>query len=239
MSLLTQISYPAAGPTAEQMRLISSRESFARFAVPYGADAIAYAASTSMQDLEPTPDYSESHPSLLPAPGPSTVFVVRSPLAGAPVRRQQRPSTADSSDSQSLEEAPPDDVEETNNIVEPTEVAPQPVHHNEEPSSSATAVDTDFSPSAETPKPSAKFNSVTSTTSLPPPSSFKLPIPMYTRPESRASSMMSTASFATADEMYESALSGADTPDEVPSTPLATTFNIHARDATDMTITQN
>ncbi|KZP30749.1 hypothetical protein FIBSPDRAFT_945676 [Athelia psychrophila] len=115
----TEISYPASGPTAEQMRLISSRESFARFAVPYGASAIAFAASASRHDLEPTPDYSEAHPppplpvSGLPTTSTSTVSALRlsqSPLAAAPVvEGRHSHSPASSMSSQSLQEAPADD----------------------------------------------------------------------------------------------------------------------------------
>ena len=54
----TELTYPKGGPTPDQLRLISSRESFARFGRPYGADAIAFAASTSRADLEPLPGLS-------------------------------------------------------------------------------------------------------------------------------------------------------------------------------------
>lgn len=49
----TEFGYPKSGPTPEQLRLISSRESIARFGRPYGPDAIAFAASTSRQELPP------------------------------------------------------------------------------------------------------------------------------------------------------------------------------------------
>lgn len=56
----TEFTYPKAGPTPEQLKVISSRDSFARFAVPYGADAIAF-ASSSRQDLDcPPPDFDAS-----------------------------------------------------------------------------------------------------------------------------------------------------------------------------------
>ncbi|KAJ3737335.1 hypothetical protein DFJ43DRAFT_255774 [Lentinula guzmanii] len=54
----TEFTYPKAGPTPEQLKLISSREAFARFGVPYGKDAIAFAAST--QDLNPPPEFESS-----------------------------------------------------------------------------------------------------------------------------------------------------------------------------------
>ncbi|KAM5545924.1 hypothetical protein V8D89_000050 [Ganoderma adspersum] len=55
----TEFTYPKNGPTPDQVRLISSRESFARFGRPYGADAIAFAASSSRIDLEPPPGFEE------------------------------------------------------------------------------------------------------------------------------------------------------------------------------------
>lgn len=55
----TEFTYPKGGPTPDQLKLISSRESFARFGRPYGADAIAYAASASRAELEPPPGFEE------------------------------------------------------------------------------------------------------------------------------------------------------------------------------------
>ena len=57
----TEFTYPKSGPTPEQLKVISSRENFSRFGVPYGPDAIAFAASSSRQDLEPPPpDFEEA-----------------------------------------------------------------------------------------------------------------------------------------------------------------------------------
>ena len=69
----TEFTYPKSGPTPEQLKVISSRENFSRFGVPYGADAIAFAASSSRQDLEPPPpDFEASSSQLLLArPGSS------------------------------------------------------------------------------------------------------------------------------------------------------------------------
>ncbi|KAF8717291.1 serine-tRNA ligase, partial [Rhizoctonia solani] len=41
----TELSYPRAGPTPEQIRFLSSRESLGRFGMPYGEEAIAAARS--------------------------------------------------------------------------------------------------------------------------------------------------------------------------------------------------
>ena len=56
----TEFTYPKSGPTPEQLKVISSRENFSRFGMPYGADAIAFAASSSRQDLEPPPEFEAS-----------------------------------------------------------------------------------------------------------------------------------------------------------------------------------
>jgi hypothetical protein len=66
----TEFTYPKSGPTPEQLKLISSREAFARFGMPYGADAIAYAASTSRHDVDvPPPDFDVSDSEIPPVPG--------------------------------------------------------------------------------------------------------------------------------------------------------------------------
>ena len=68
-ALRTEFTYPRTGPTPEQFKLISSPDALARFGVPYGADAIAFAASTSRQDLQPPPpdfDADASTSNLLP-----------------------------------------------------------------------------------------------------------------------------------------------------------------------------
>ena len=69
----TEFTYPKSGPTPEQLKVISSRENFSRFGMPYGPDAIAFAASSSRQDLEPPPPDFEasSSQSSLVRPGPS------------------------------------------------------------------------------------------------------------------------------------------------------------------------
>ncbi|KAF9781348.1 hypothetical protein BJ322DRAFT_270985 [Thelephora terrestris] len=58
----TEFTYPRTGPTSEQVKFLSSKETFGRFGVPYGPDAIAFAASSSRLDLPPDFD-SEHRPS--------------------------------------------------------------------------------------------------------------------------------------------------------------------------------
>jgi len=56
----TEFTYPKSGPTPEQLKLISSRDSFARFGVPYGPDAIAYASSSRADLSDPPPEFEAS-----------------------------------------------------------------------------------------------------------------------------------------------------------------------------------
>ncbi|THU97632.1 hypothetical protein K435DRAFT_857409 [Dendrothele bispora CBS 962.96] len=56
----TEFTYPKSGPTPEQLKLISSRDSFARFGVPYGPDAIAYASSSRADLSNPPPEFDAS-----------------------------------------------------------------------------------------------------------------------------------------------------------------------------------
>lgn len=53
----TEFAYPRTGPTSEQVKFLASKETFGRFGVPYGPDAVAFAASSSRQDLPPGFDF--------------------------------------------------------------------------------------------------------------------------------------------------------------------------------------
>jgi hypothetical protein len=55
----TEFAYPRTGPTSEQIKFISSKDTFGRFGLPYGPDAIAFAASSSRQNLPP--DFDSIH----------------------------------------------------------------------------------------------------------------------------------------------------------------------------------
>ncbi|KAK0224062.1 hypothetical protein IW262DRAFT_871807 [Armillaria fumosa] len=52
----TEFTYPKSGPTPEQLKLISSRESVARFGVPYGDEAVRWASSSRLALSSPTPE---------------------------------------------------------------------------------------------------------------------------------------------------------------------------------------
>ena len=55
----TEFTYPRTGPTSEQVKFLASKETFGRFGLPYGPDAVAFAASSSRQDLPP--DFDSIH----------------------------------------------------------------------------------------------------------------------------------------------------------------------------------
>ena len=55
----TEFTYPRTGPTSEQVKFLSSKETFGRFGLPYGPDAVAFAASSSGLDLPP--DFDSIH----------------------------------------------------------------------------------------------------------------------------------------------------------------------------------
>ncbi|KAG7445195.1 uncharacterized protein BT62DRAFT_932996 [Guyanagaster necrorhizus] len=52
----TEFTYPKSGPTPEQLKFISSRESVARFGVPYGEEAVRWASTSRLALSSPTPE---------------------------------------------------------------------------------------------------------------------------------------------------------------------------------------
>ncbi|EKM57184.1 uncharacterized protein PHACADRAFT_254772 [Phanerochaete carnosa HHB-10118-sp] len=190
----TEFTYPRSGPTADQIKLIASRDSFARFGVPYGEDAIAFHASTSRMDLPP--DFEE-------ITGPS-----RSPIL-------------DGNDTTVVEEEAAEGSahEEEHTQQQSSPLASEPVNATEpsELASPVAAVATDGA------KPENNSETVQSPATLAPPPGLgsasteasasnqakaKTP-PLAIRPPSRASSLNS---FATADESIHSAATASPTP---------------------------
>jgi len=92
----TEFTYPKSGPTAEQLKLISSREAFGRFGVPYGADAIAF-ASSSRQDLDmPPPGFDEQPASAGSGSGSAGPSRLRSESRGADFEQEAGGSASSS-----------------------------------------------------------------------------------------------------------------------------------------------
>ncbi|KAI0634227.1 hypothetical protein C8Q77DRAFT_737882 [Trametes polyzona] len=239
----TEFTYPKTGPTPEQLRLISSRESFARFGVPYGPDAIAY-ASTSRVDLEPPPGFEEVAGTS--GAGPAST-------SSSEERTDSPDSAAQSDESQSNDAAMNAPTQDAHPAVASTEssadedstAAAIPSSRNEEAVSSSetsapaaqssastnTTAPSDTStppglalsssPSASlAPPPSASATSPT--TSNAPPSAFKAVFntgSLPTRAASRASSYMT---FATAEESLGAS---------EPPTPGASRYDLNGDDA--------
>jgi hypothetical protein len=211
----TEFTYPKSGPTPDQLRFISSRESLGRFGLPYGRDAIAYAASTSRQELNPPPDFD--------APGSS-----------APLSRSERPSTAEMR-SETLPTSPlaePSILPETSQN-EPSPPPPPPLQGEDNSRTSSPAAN---------PSPSLSVHPTTDvqppSATIPPPSSFRM-FP----PESRASSAMSYATYNTAPESMSGSITDeADEADNerltpVNSEPPSFPQTRHLPEGTDVTIT--
>ena len=90
----TGFTYPRTGPTSEQVKFLSSKETFGRFGLPYGPDAVAFAASSSRLDLPPDFD-SINRPSfgdLSHNPDDGSMSSLRRSTSA------RRPSTGDRSD---------------------------------------------------------------------------------------------------------------------------------------------
>ncbi|KAI0340473.1 hypothetical protein BDW22DRAFT_1431062 [Trametopsis cervina] len=206
----TEFTYPKTGPTPEQVKLISSREAFQRFGVPYGADAIAYAASSSRVELPnvPPPGFDEVTGS---EPGRDVADVA------------EGTSTPEASGSR----------QETHNAEPPTETTPAEVSGdvdtlvNASASQSATQpsdVD-DHAPPAIPPGLEPQGSSQpqsTTTLSVPNDKSAAPPTSFPARPESRASSL---TSFATAEESIHRA-TPSPSPSPSPYTSVSSRFAI-------------
>lgn len=176
-TLRTEFTYPRTGPTLEQFRLISSPDALARFGVPYGADAVAFAASTSRQDLDPPPpdfDAEASMASLLPR--------TESEVTSAP------PSTSEASPPR-LNTQTESFARTVLDVIPQSAVATQDGHTEEA---------TDADPDA--PSVLDRSKSVSSRRSPPlPPSVVRSPAELGVRSESRMSSY-SMQSYATASD---------------------------------------
>lgn len=203
-ALRTEFTYPRTGPTPEQFRLISSPDALARFGVPYGADAIAFVASASRQDLEPPPpdfDATSSMTNLLNRPGGFTSEVTSAtpplPETTAPTRLNIQTETFARTEL---------------DVIPQSTVATQDGHTELE------AQDAD--PDSPSTPVIDKNKSVSSRHSLPPlPSSvFRSPTEFGVRSESRVSSY-SMQSYATASESVSAHGGRPQEPDVTASSP--------------------
>ncbi|KAH9903445.1 hypothetical protein C8Q73DRAFT_662207 [Cubamyces lactineus] len=183
----TEFTYPKSGPTPEQLRLISSRESFARFGVPYGPDAIAFAASASRVELEPPPGFEEvagegeaAGPSMSASSSeaPATTQTESSSSAPAPPEAESANTSTSTSGDESASDSTPESQAQSRadstgeaeavreSVTNATEVA-----DSAQPQSSSSAVEASSSsiPSPSSPSPSEPTHPHSPTT-LPSPS---------------------------------------------------------------------
>lgn len=89
----TEFTYPRTGPTSEQVKFLSSKDTFGRFGLPYGPDAIAFASSSRL-DLPPDFDsvHQPSFRDISPDPNDGSASSLRRSTSA------RRPSAGDRSD---------------------------------------------------------------------------------------------------------------------------------------------
>ncbi|GJE93176.1 hypothetical protein PsYK624_093350 [Phanerochaete sordida] len=204
----TEFTYPRSGPTPEQLKLIASRDSFARFGVPYGHDALAYHASNSRMDLplHPPPDFEDvAGPSRSPAPDGADIAEVDTPAASVhagddtPAHDAEPPAHPTGSP---LARAQVNAAEAPAPVPAPAPAAPGAVHNGHPKDSSESTVSAPLSP----PPGLGSSASASAPATAAAPKTKPAPI----RAPSRQSS---TTSFRTADESLASA--------SQPATPFA------------------
>ncbi|KAI0767413.1 hypothetical protein C8Q74DRAFT_1280239 [Fomes fomentarius] len=164
----TEFTYPKGGPTPDQLKLISSRESFARFGRPYGPDAIAYAASASRAELEPPPGFEEvdsgAGTSSSPQPRvdtPSSGSGSNGEHAGEDEHPAEANNSSSSEHSQIAVIEPrvlPDvaEVESPTSLASPSVPVPSPASANAAVSSSSTPPSSSDVDAASSPEPQSK-----------------------------------------------------------------------------------
>jgi hypothetical protein len=220
----TEFTYPKAGPTPQQLKLISSRESFARFGMPYGPDAIAYAASTSRHDLEPPPGFDESAGTDAPR---RTHWRDRSSssLAPAPDLSHRRDTSIGSNNS-SIEDTQATSQQPLEPPTSPRRPSPLSPITSSSPTNPPSVI-----PTASAPAASLPLSTYPPASALAPPSSFRTPQALPPRSESRASSVLTNNSYATAAESM-----GESDDTHTPTTPTMPTT--HVRNPIDTTVNQ-
>ncbi|KAF8062262.1 hypothetical protein FPV67DRAFT_1421941 [Lyophyllum atratum] len=238
----TEFTYPKAGPTPDQLKLISSRETFTRFAVPYGADAIAYAASTSRQDLDDVPPPDFDTPQL-----PSADNQATSGSAG-PSRLRATSNAADLQQESASSSLESESVAPTTNVDVASTGTSSPSGSGPADADAASPpispLRVPLPPSPKAPEVAPPAPAQTTPLALPKPSSQTLAPPSLRAPsvfegrsESRASSV---TSYATAAESMAPVDSFSDEELEEMATPTTPTMGArHVLEPTDATIKQS
>ena len=194
----TEYTYPKTGPTAEQLMVISSRESFARFGVPYGPDAVAFAASSSRQDLSPPPGFDYAVPE---------VTSPRSPSRAGPSRLRSTSNVAELT----TQSAPTD----SSRLSPPDSTRPEHQSTADAPAARSSSISKSHNPLSE-PVTASEITTSSVSSALPPSSTQavsefgKLAAPPssyhdQTNPSTRSESRASVYTFQTAAESLSSA----------------------------------
>ncbi|KAK0205491.1 hypothetical protein DFS33DRAFT_1383404 [Desarmillaria ectypa] len=140
----TEFTYPKSGPTPEQLKLISSRESVARFGVPYGEEAVKWASTSRLALSSPTPEDDVPPPEFDFAPSSSRSRADTGESSNSPAV----PSPLANNVETSNEEPPSDTLTSTSPFADPsrsrpsTAQKPSPSSHipaEDTPSTSSTA----------------------------------------------------------------------------------------------------
>lgn len=256
----TEFTYPKSGPTPQQLKLISSREAFTKFGMPYGEDAIAYAATSSRVDLQPPPGFEEVlGPSNRPTTASSSGSEDESEAAQHESGGAQSVPTSGSGSATSPPQGPSeshglpgphsqpqssgDQNTTTNGPVDGTASEPNDtaatssqLGSSSQSASAPTTSGPSTAPASVSVVPPTPLQDTTQLAQAPPPTSFRFPA--ESRPESRAS----MTSFETAAETIGAGASDSDDDDSslggraTPPTPRMQPS--HTLESTDATITQ-
>ncbi|KAI0752700.1 hypothetical protein C8Q80DRAFT_1118046 [Daedaleopsis nitida] len=167
----TEFTYPKGGPTPDQLKLISSRESLARFGKPYGMDAIAFAASASRAELEPPPGFDEIVGSSSAGPSSSPQQGRDTPSSDSPdeqVDDAHEASTSSPTDSREVTHVLPgvaesdSPVEVTSAIVLPSMATSHANAATAQPSSPSSSTSSDLAAETSHPPPGLSSQSTSS-----------------------------------------------------------------------------
>ncbi|KAK0460734.1 uncharacterized protein EV420DRAFT_1641268 [Desarmillaria tabescens] len=163
----TEFTYPKSGPTPEQLKLISSRESVARFGVPYGEEAVRWASTSRLALSSPTPEDD--------VPPPEFDFV--------PSSSRPRADTGESSNSPAVPSPLSNNVE-TSNEEAPSDT-PTSTSPFSDPSSSRPSTAQEPSPSSHAPAEETPTTTTSSTAPDPSPAHLEEPLsPSLPAPDS-------------------------------------------------------
>lgn len=186
----TTISFPKAGPTPEQLKFLSSRESLGRFGVPFGVDAEAAAREARSNPPPAFPSEGEAGPSTASRPS-----VSQPPIGRSITAPWWETLTSPAAGSSSPPTTPTQELSELSPLHESNEDEPQTPANAVSPTTPAIVVDAYSSPSTA---PISHTQSAPSEKTKPS-SSADAPLPTVSRPTTRSSSLNVTIPGADSD----------------------------------------